>query len=201
MSVAILFLLCAAGLIWLAVRQARALTNGEWLRASGTRLRIGTPPGREAATVSLERDGTVLHGPLPAQWDLPTAVARMLLNGPGGDAAMLARGGAWRVLAAVDLAGDDPLGTGDAALTAALHDAFGHTAIVLVPEGRDGLPVLLHGLPKSARGSAGGVGVEQSRLDTLLQVTGDPAGLLVEIERRRIWRGGWGTRQAALAAR
>lgn len=201
MSVAILFLLCAAGLLWLAWRQTRALTTGEWVRAAGTRLRVGTPPGREAALVSLERGGTVVHGPLPAEWDPPPSVARMMLDAAGSDPAVLARGGAYRVLGAVDLAGDDPLGTGDAALTAALHDAFGHTAIVLVPEGRDGPPVLLHGLPKTARGSAGGVGVEQSRLDTLLQVTGDPAGMLVEIERRRIRRGGWGTRQAALAGR
>ncbi|MBP0466476.1 hypothetical protein J5Y09_21285 [Roseomonas sp. PWR1] len=201
MSIAILFLLCAVGLLWLAWRRLRGVRSGDWVRAEGTRLRVAAAPGTEKALVSLERGGAVVFGPVPAEWDPPAPVARLLADAPGPEPVALARPGGYRVLGTVDLAGDDPFGAGDAGLTAALHEACGHTALVLAPAGGTGLPLLLHGLPQAARGSAGGIGVEQSKLDALLQATGDPQGMLVEIERRRIRRGGWGTRQAALAAR
>jgi hypothetical protein len=201
MSIAILFLLCAAGLLWLAWRRLRSLRSGDWVRADGTRLRIATEPGKDKARLTLERGGAVVFGPVPAEWNPPAPVARLLADAPGPEPVSLARPGGYRVIGSVDLAGEDPLGAGDAALTLALHDACGHTALVLAPAGGAGTPLLLHGLPQKAGGSAGGIGVEQSKLDALLQATGDPQGMLVEVERRRIRRGGWGTRQAALAAR
>jgi hypothetical protein len=103
--------------------------------------------------------------------------------------------GSYRVLAAVDLSGEDALGTGDARLARMLAGALGRSALILAPEEGD-RPILLHGTTRGARGSAAGIGVEQAHLDRLIELVGDPVGLRVEIERRRVQRAGWGGAQA-----
>lgn len=187
MILGLLFLLGAGALFFLAWRQLRRARAGGWTKAEGTRLLVTLLPGREAPSLMLESGGATLFGPVAAAWDPPRGMA--------GVPAPVVGSATYRVLAVADLGAEDALATGDARLARSLRDAFGGTAMVLAPETTD-RPILLHGQPPRATGSAGGVGIEQARLDGLLAVVGDAQGLRVEIVRRRLQRGGWGTQKA-----
>jgi len=186
MSTGLLFLLGGAALILLAWRQTAGARGGTLATAEGTRLLVTTTPGAEVPQLTLERRGAALFGPVPAAWDPPRDMA--------GLPAPVAGGGAYRAVAAVDLSGEDPLGTGDARVAQMLRRAFGGTALVLAPETGD-RPILLHGVAAVGDGSAGGIGIGQARLDALLALLGKPEGLRVEVVRRRVVRQGWGPQQ------
>lgn len=185
MILGFLFIAGAVGLVLMAVRKLRLARRGDWVRAEGTRLVIGPLPGQDEPRLTLQRERSVAFGPCWATWEPP----------PGMSAVPAPVRGSYRVLAAVDLSGEDPLGTGDARLARTLAGALGRSALILAPEEGD-RPILLHGTTRGARGSAAGIGVEQAHLDRLIELVGDPAGLRVEIERRRVQRAGWGGAQA-----
>jgi len=187
MILGILFVLGAGVLVVMAVRALRATQRGDWVRAAGTRLVIGPLPGQDEPRMTLRRDRSVAFGPYWATWDPPAGMTAVPAPVRGS--------GSYRVLAAVDLSGEDVFGTGDARLARTLGGALGRSALVLAPEAGD-RPILLHGTTRGARGSAAGVGVEQAHLDRLIEILGDPAGLKVDIERRRVQRAGWGGAQA-----
>jgi hypothetical protein len=138
------------------------------------RLVIAPAQGSDEPRILLRRGDGIAFGPHPARWD---------------PARSMATSGTWRVIAALDLAGKDALGTGDAALAGRLGDALGRRALVLEPLS-GGRPLLLH-----AGGSAGGIGIAPRHLDGLLAMLGNPAGLEVELVRRRVRRAGWGAAQ------
>ena len=97
----------------------------------------------------------------------------------------------FQVAGAVDLSAKIAPASGDAGIPEALRGAFGSQALVLMPVGGD-RPVLLHGTARGARGSAGGIGIEEAHLAALIAMLGDPTGLRVEVVRRRVQRAGWG---------
>lgn len=178
MILGILFLLGGGALVFLALRQLRAARDPDWVRAETTRLVIGTAPGQDKARVMLHRGNGLAFGPAPAVWDPPR-----------GMAAPLAASGEYRVAAALDLGAGD--GSGDPRLAGALKGALGPRALLLVPLAGD-RPVLLHALPRGVTGSAGGIGMDQAPFDRLVGLLGDPTGLRVAVERRRVRRSGWG---------
>ncbi|MBR0678755.1 hypothetical protein GXW77_21515, partial [Roseomonas alkaliterrae] len=187
MILGFLFVAGAVGLVLMAVRELRAARRGDWVRAEGTRLVIGPLPGQDEPRMTLQRDRSVAFGPYWATWDPPAGMTAVPAPVRGS--------GSYRVLAAVDLSGEDAFGTGDARLARTLAGALGRSALILAPEQGDS-PILLHGTTRGARGSAAGIGVEQAQLDRLIELVGDPVGLRVEIERRRVQRAGWGGAQA-----
>jgi hypothetical protein len=187
MILGFLFVAGAVGLVLMAVRELRVARRGDWVRAEGTRLVIGPMPGQDEPRMTLQRDRSVAFGPYWATWDPPAGMTAVPAPVRGS--------GSYRVLAAVDLSGEDALGTGDARLARMLAGALGRSALILAPEEGD-RPILLHGTTRGARGSAAGIGVEQAHLDRLIELVGDPVGLRVEIERRRVQRAGWGGAQA-----
>jgi hypothetical protein len=187
MILGFLFVAGAVGLVLMAVRELRVARRGDWVRAEGTRLVIGPMPGQDEPRMTLQRDRRVAFGPYWATWDPPAGMTAVPAPVRGS--------GSYRVLAAVDLSGEDALGTGDARLARTLAGALGRSALILAPEEGD-RPILLHGTTRGARGSAAGIGVEQAHLDRLIELVGDPVGLRVEIERRRVQRAGWGGAQA-----
>lgn len=186
MILGILLLLGGATFLVLAFRRLRAARDPDWVRAEATCLRVGPMPGQDEPRLALWRGDRLAFGPVPVAWDPPEAMAALPAPVTGS--------GAYRVMGAVDLAGDDAFGTGDPRLAQTLRGALGTSAMLLVPEGGD-RPVLLHGTQRGARGSAGGIGIEQVQLDALLTALGDPAGLRVEVVRRRVQRAGWGGAQ------
>ena len=171
MILGILFLIGAAALVFLAWRQLRALRSGDWVREGDTRILVSGAAGQEPRLV-LEARGAAVFGPVPATWDPP--------RGMTGVPPPVSRSGTYRVLGLVRLDGKDALGAGD--------------ALVLAAED-GGRPILLQGLAATGSGSAGGIGIGKTRLTQLLAVVGDPAGLRVEVVRRRVTRGGWGPQQ------
>lgn len=187
MILGILFILGAGVLVVMAIRGLRATQRGDWVRAASTRLVIGPLPGQDDPRMALRRDRNVAFGPYWATWDPPAGMTAVPAPVRGS--------GTYRVLAAVDLSAEDAFGTGDARLARTLGVALGRSALVLAPEAGD-RPILLHGTTRGARGSAAGVGVEQAHLDRLIAILGDPVGLQVEVERRRVQRAGWGGAQA-----
>ena len=187
MILGFLFVAGAVGLVLMAVRELRVARRGDWVRAEGTRLVIGPLPGQDEPRMTLQRDRSVAFGPYWATWDPPAGMTAVPAPVRGS--------GSYRVLAAVDLSGEDAFGTGDARLARTLAGALGRSALILAPEQGDS-PILLHGTTRGARGSAAGIGVEQAHLDRLIELVGDPVGLRVEIERRRVQRAGWGGAQA-----
>lgn len=187
MILGILFVAGAVGLVLMAVRELRVARRGDWVRAEGTRLVIGPLPGQDEPRMTLQRDRSLAFGPYWATWDPPAGMTAVPAPVRGS--------GSYRVLAAVDLSGEDAFGTGDARLARTLAGALGRSALILAPEQGD-RPILLHGTSRGARGSAAGIGVEQAHLDRLIELVGDPVGLRVEIERRRVQRAGWGGAQA-----
>lgn len=187
MILGILFVLGAGALFAAAFLALRAARRGDWVRAPGTRLVIGPPPGQDEPRVTLQRDRGVAFGPFRANWEPPAGMTAVPAPVRGS--------GTYRVLAAVDLSAEDAFATGDARLARALADALGRSALVLAPE-EGGRPILLHGTAQGARGSAAGIGVEQAHLDRLIEILGEPAGLRVVVERRRVQRAGWGGAQA-----
>ena len=186
MILGILFLLGGGACLVLAIRRLRAAKDPDWVRAEGTRLRIEPAAGQDAPRITLWRGDGIAFGPHPAVWDPPPAMR--------GLPAPLSGSGAYRVACVLDLGGADAFGTGDAALAAALRNALGTGALLLAPEAGD-RPVLLHAMAGSAQGSAGGIGIGQGQFDALLALLGDPAGLRVEVVRRRVQRAGWGGAQ------
>lgn len=187
MILGILFLLAGGALILLVWRRLGGARSGAWVTAEGTRILVAAPPGAEVPQLSLESGGATLFGPVPAAWDPPRGMA--------GVPAPVTGSGAYRVSALADLSGEDALGAGDARVAGMLRGAFGGTALVLAPETGD-RPILLQGLPAVADGSAGGIGIGQTRLEGLLRLLGRPEGLRVEVVRRRVVRRGWGPQQA-----
>lgn len=187
MTLGILFVLGAGALFAMAFLALRAARRGDWVRAPGTRLVIGPLPGQDEPCMTLQRDRSVGFGPFWATWEPPAGMTAVPAPVRGS--------GTYRVLAAVDLSAEDAFGTGDARLARALGGALGRSALVLAPEEGD-RPILLHGTTRGARGSAAGIGVEQAHLDRLIELLGDPVGLRVAVERRRVRRAGWGGAQA-----
>lgn len=187
MILGILLLLGGVVCLVMAQRSLRALHDPNWLRGEATSLVIGPMRGQDEPRILLRRGERVPFGPYWATWDPPA--------GMPGVAAPVTASGRYRVSAAVDLSGEDALSTGDTRLAGMLRSALGPQALLLLPED-GGRPVLLHGTMRGARGSAGGIGIEQAHLDELMAMLGDPAGLRVEVVRRRVQRAGWGGAQA-----
>lgn len=186
MILGILFLLGGSALVVLAFQRLRGVSDPEWVRSESTRLVIAPASGQDEPRVTLWRGDAAVFGPCWATWDLPAGMSSAI--------APLSEGGEYRVAGAVDLAGEDALGTGDPRLSRTLRTALGTSALVLAPtSGRRA--VLLHATARGARGSAAGIGIEQGRLDALIGLLGDPTGLRVEVVRRRVQRGGWGGAQ------
>lgn len=186
MILGILLLLGGGAFLVLAYRRLRAARDPNWVRAEATRLRIGPMPGQDEPRLALWRGDRLAFGPVPVAWDPPEGMAALPAPATGS--------GTYRVMGAVDLAGDDAFGTGDPRLAQTLRGALGTGALLLAPEGGD-RPVLLHGTGRNAGGSAAGFGIKQAQLDALLAALGDPAGLRVEVVRRRVQRSGWGGAQ------
>lgn len=186
MILGILFLLGGAALLVMAFLRLRAARDPDWVRSGATRLVIAPAAGQDEPRVALWRGDRVVFGPYRAAWDVPRNM--------GSLPAPLSGSGEYRVAGAVDLGAEDALGTGDPGLAKVLRNALGTSALVLVPVSGD-RPVLLHGTARGARGSAGGIGIEQSHLDALIGRLGDPTGLRVEVVRRRVQRAGWGGAQ------
>lgn len=186
MILGILFLLGGAVFLVLALRRLRAVKDPNWVRSEETRLVIEPPAGQDTPRATLWRGGGIAFGPCPAIWDPPQAMRSLPAPVPGS--------GSFRVAGAVDLEAEDALGTGDARLAKTLREEIGPRALVLRPEAGD-RPVLLHGIKRGARGSAGGIGIEQGQLDGLIALVGDPTGLRVVVTRRRVQRSGWGGAQ------
>lgn len=186
MTLGILLLLGGGAFLVLAFRRLRAARDPGWVRAETTRLRIDPMPGQDTPRLALWRGDRVAFGPVPVAWDPPEAMAALPAPVTGS--------GTYRVMGAVDLRGEDAFGAGDARLAQALRTALGTGALILMPDGGD-RAVLLHGTGRAARASAGGIGIEQAQLDGLLATVGDPAGLRVEVVRRRVQRAGWGGAQ------
>lgn len=186
MIIGSLFLLGGAALILLGFRMLRALHNPGLGRTKGVRLVISTGGGQDAPQVALWRGADVVFGPCRATWDPPQSMRDVPAPTP--------QSGVYRVLAAVDLSAEDAFGTDDPRLAGTLREGFGTSALLLEPVSGD-RPVLLHGTGRNARSSAGGVGIEQAQLDKLIRMLGDPAGLRVEVVRRRVQRAGWGGAQ------
>ncbi len=187
MILGILFLIGGAVFVFLALRGLRVAQDPDWVRADGTRLVIGPVAGQDEPRVTLWRHGGVAFGPHWATYDPPRGMRGLLAPVSGS--------GTFRVATAVDLRGTDGFGVGEARLARSLGDALGTKALLLMPENGD-RPILLHGTARGARGSAGGVGIEQAHLDQLLDLLGDPAGLRVEVVRRQLTRAGWGGAQS-----
>ncbi|WP_419897602.1 hypothetical protein [Roseomonas sp. USHLN139] len=183
MSMAGFFALLAAALLVLGWRRARGVARGDWVRDQATRLVIGTAPRSDKPQLRLERGDAVVFGPVSALWQADPAMAVALGNPerlaerPGGDAPA----GDYRVLGAADLSAALP----------AIRSAFGEAALILGPEG-EGRPLLLHGARRGDGTSQGGIAIPREPFRQLLLQLGDPRGLRVRIERRRIRRGGWG---------
>ena len=171
MILGILFLAGAAALVFLAWRQLSALRSGDWVKAGDARILVTGTAGEEPR-LTLEARGAAVFGPVPATWDPP--------RGMTGVPPPVSRSGTYRVLGLVRLDGKDAPGAGD--------------ALVLGAED-GGRPILLQGLPAIGDGSAGGIGIGKTRLAQLLDLVGDPAGVRVEVVRRRVTRGGWGPQQ------
>lgn len=180
-----ILLLLGGGLVFVfAFRNLRAAQDPDWVRRAETRLVISTVPGSDRPQVALWRGNGIAFGPAPASWDPPAGMKHAPVTGSGD----------YQVSAAIDLSGEDVFGTRDARLAAMLRGAVGPTALLLAP--RDGdRPLLLHGTPAPAAGSAVGIAMDQTRLEALLALTGDPAGLRVQLLRRRVQRAGWGGAQ------
>jgi len=186
MILGILFLLGGAVFVLLAWRRLRAARDPDWVRADGTRLVVEPPPGRDTPRATLWRGDGIAFGPCGASWDPPKDMRSLPAPVPGS--------GAFRVAYAVDLEAKDAFGTGDPRVARALRDGLGARALLLMPLDGD-RPVLLHGTKRGVRTSAGGIGIEQAQLDALVALLGDPAGLRVEVKRRRVQRAGWGGAQ------
>lgn len=186
MILGILLLLLGIVFFFLAWRRLRVTTDPDWVRADGTRLVIESAAGQDTPRATLWRNGGVAFGPCAVSWDPPKAM-RELPTPTIGSAT-------YRVSAAVDLGAEDAFNTGDPALARVLRESLGSRALVLVPPDGE-RPVLLHGLPRQARLSAGGIGIGEDRLAALLALLGNPAGLRVEVKRRRVQRAGWGQAQ------
>ncbi len=193
MTLAVLFILVALGLLFMAWRGLRDVRRGDWAKAAGTRLLVAPPPREEAPQLSLESGRAVLFGPEPATWRPPVLVSRALGNAdgeagrPGGPVAA----GTYRVAEVVDLRATEGLGTGDASLDEAVRAGFGPVAMLLEPAS-GGASILLHGQDPQARGSTGGIAIAPARMEALLGVVGDPRGMQVDVLRRDIRRSGWG---------
>ena len=56
--------------------------------------------------------------------------------------------------------------------------------------------MLLHAVTSDADGAPGGIALQRARFDALVARIGDPAGLEVEVIRRRVQRAGWGGERA-----
>lgn len=191
MTLAILFLVTGAGLFVLAWRQLRGAQRGDWVRSAGTRIVVAASRQDGRQELRMMSGTQAVFGPVSAHWDPTPAIQRAFEADGAG--APLARG-TYEVIGMVDLGAPDALGTGDERLAAAIQRSFGHAAMILRgPDDR--MPALLHGLPQGGSGGAGGVGVARVSLDALVALTGDPQGMRVDVERRRIRRDGWGTPQ------
>ncbi|MBR0670436.1 hypothetical protein [Neoroseomonas soli] len=186
MILGILFLLGGAAFFVMALRHLRAAGDPNWVRSGTTRLVVGPVAGQDEPRVALWRGDGVAFGPCRSTWDPTPAM--------GGVPTPVSGSGEYRVAGAVDLSAEDALGTGDVRLAKTLRRELGSSALLLLPITGD-RPVLLHGTVRGARGSAGGIGIEQGQLDALIGILGDPAGLRVEVVRRRVQRAGWGGAQ------
>jgi hypothetical protein len=198
MTLAVLFLLGAAGLLflaWRSVRQANGVGGGA---AAETRLVLRTAPGKDTPQLTLESGGMVVFGPVIASWAPDVTLSRALGNPEArpGQAGGAVPAGSWRIAALVDLATADALGSGQDALDGRLRRALGDHALLLERADGTAAPILLHGRSREAVGSTGGIAVQREGFAALLARLGDPAGLPLEVIRRRIQRAGWGGEQA-----
>ncbi|CAH0309846.1 hypothetical protein [Roseomonas sp. CECT 9278] len=198
MILGILFLVGAAVLVGLAWRGLRRVADGSWVRASGTRIVVQTAPGEADPQLRLEAGGAVAVGPMAAIWAPRTPVSRALGNPEAASGRLggaVAPGG-WRALGLVDLTAPDAIGSGDAALDARIAESLGGSAILLAREDGAAPPILLHAVARGAEGSNGGIALTAARFGDLAARLGDPAGLAVDVVRRRIQREGWGGERA-----
>jgi len=174
-----------SGLLLLGYGMLRTLRAG-WRNLAHHRhtyLRIALPPRKDRPVLTLVRGPDVLFGPVMAQWNTAATIATACGNAsrdpalPGGDVPA----GRYHVMEAADISGAaEPIRRGLEPL-----------ALILQPE-KGGRDILLHGVRRNGLGS-GGVAVLNGSLEALLQQFGNPHGLRVEIERRDIRRGGWGS--------
>lgn len=194
MILGILFLFGAVALVVIAWSALRRAAGGAPVRGEGARIVVEAPAGMAAPRLRLEGGGTVTFGPVAAEWAPRAAVSQALGNPEAqpGRAGGAATTGTWRVVALVDLAAADAFGTGDAALDRRLAESLGGRAMLLEREGGGAAPMLLHAVASDADGSLGGIALQVARFDALVARAGDPAGLPVEVVRRRVQRAGWG---------
>lgn len=185
MILGILLMLGAVALFVLAFRRLRAARDPAWVRAAATRLVIAPAAGASEPELALRHGETVAFGPVRASWDAPPSMSAVPAPVTGS--------GEYRVAAALDLSAEDAFGTGNARLAKLLREAIGPAALLLTSETAE-RPALLHGAPR-ARGSVVGVAIAPESLDGLTALLGDPAGLRVQVVRRRVQRAGWGTAQ------
>ncbi len=195
MILAALFILGSAVMLVLAWRALRRPMGAD---APEARLVIEAAPGDDIPALRLERGGAVAFGPVEARWAPQPGLAKTLGN-PAGAPGRLGgpvMTGTWRVVAMVDLAATDAIGSGLPMLDGRLRDAIGPAAMLLArPEG-GAPPILLHGAFSLDAGSIGGIALEAARFSELAAWLGNPEGLRVEVVRRRIQRAGWGSERA-----
>lgn len=186
MILGVIFLLGGAAMIAMAVRRLRSARNPNSPGADVLHLLVAPLPGQNEPRVTLRRGDGIVLGPYRANWDPP--------RGMDGVPAPISGSGQFQVAAAVDLGAEDALGLGEPRLAKLLRESLGSSALILTPVNGD-RPVLLHGGPRGARGSVAGIGMEQVNLDALIDAVGDPVGLRVDVQRRRVQRMGWGGAQ------
>lgn len=194
MTIAILLLLGAVTLVVVALRALRAAPEKG---PTETRIIVEIQRGDDRPGLRLEAGGLRHFGPIAVAWAPPPALSKALGNPQArpGSLGGLVEPAPYRIAALVDFAGNDVLGGGQAALDAPLREALG-TSVLLLERSDGGPPVLLHGADREAGGSIGGIALPARRFTELAGLIGDPAGLSVEVIRRRIQRAGWGTERA-----
>jgi hypothetical protein len=198
MILATLFILGGLAMAWLAWRAIASARDGGWVRGAGTCLVIEAAPRREKPELRLVSGDAILFGPIAADWapapDLSLALGNPeAVPGRAGGAVMP---GTYRVLALLDLTAPDAIASGTTALDPLLRRQWGDRVVLLAPDAAGRPPILLHAVQNGGRGP-GGIAVARGMIEALTARTGDPAGLAVEVIRRRIRRDGWGKAQAS----
>jgi len=196
MILALLFIGGGLAMAWFAWRAIASARSGDWVRSAGTRLVIEAAPRKETPELRLASGTTTLFGPVMAFWAPAPVLSKALGNpeavpGRAGGATMP---GTYRALALLDLTAQDAIACGTTALDGPLRKQLGDRAMLLDPEAEGRPPILLHVRQHGGTGP-GGIAVEAGTIEALTARTGDPAGLVVEVIRRRIRRDGWGKAQ------
>lgn len=198
MILAILFIAGGLAMAWLAWRAIASARDGDWVRSPGTRLVIEAAPRQDKPELRLVSGDAILFGPTAADWAPVPDLSRALGNpeavpGRAGGAVMP---GTYRVLALLDLTAPDAIASGITALDPVLRRQWGDRALLLAPDAGGRPPILLHARRNGGSGP-GGIAVAPGTIEALTARIGDPAGLAVEVIRRRIRRDGWGQARAS----